>query len=110
MMWCLYDARGGKEVSMRIGNYKMLANMLPQANVSIKDSAPPKGVSVMDFIKQSELGNFSLYDLKSDPAETTDLAKSNGGMFDQLREKMIRLHAEIRAEGPRYDLRSRKKW
>ena len=109
MMWWLYHARGGKEVSMRVGSYKMLANMLPQANVSIRDSGPPPGVPLMEFIKDSELGNFTLYDLERDPEETTDLANSNAQRFESMKRQMIKIHAEIRAEGPRYELKRNQK-
>ncbi len=109
MLWWLYHARGSKEVSMRVGPYKMLANMLPQAEVSNRDTRPPEGTSIMDFIKDSELGNFTLYDLEADPSESTDISGSKTDQFDELRRAMIELHAEIRAEGPRYELGGRKK-
>ena len=58
---------------MRVGDYKMLANMLPQPEISIRDTRPPSGVSIMDFIRKSEIGNFALYDLRNDPNETENL-------------------------------------
>jgi arylsulfatase A len=109
MMWWLYHARGAKEVSMRIGDYKMLANMLPQPEVSISDTRPPRGMAIMDFIKQSELGNFTLYDLKNDPSETKNLAESHPEKYSSMRQRMIDLHSEIREEGPVYNLKSRRK-
>jgi arylsulfatase A len=109
MMWWLYHARGGKEVTMRIGDYKMLANMLPQPGISIHDAKPPAGLGIMDFIKKSDLGNFTMYNLKADRAESRDLAASHPEKFASMRARMIGLHAEIRAEGPRYELKSRRK-
>lgn len=109
MLWWLYHARGGKEVSMRIGNYKMLANMLPQAQISIKDTRPPQGVAIMDFIRKSRLGNFTLYNLRTDPSETTDLAPSQRERFESMRRRMVQLHSEIREDGPLYNLNPRKK-
>lgn len=58
----------------------------------------------MDFIKQSELGNFTLYNLKNDILETRELSRSQAEKFDSMRRRMIQLHSEIREEGPRYDL------
>ena len=58
----------------------------------------------MDFIKKSELGDFTLYDLEDDPAESIEVSASQARKFEELRERMIRLHAEIREEGPRYEL------
>lgn len=108
MLWWLYHARGGKEVSMRVGDYKILANMLPQPEISIQDAKPPAGVSLMDFIKQSELGNFTLYNLRKDPSETTELSAREPEKLSLLRQQMIELHAEIRAEGPYYELGGKK--
>ncbi|MGB0582808.1 MAG: sulfatase family protein, partial [Limisphaerales bacterium] len=109
MLWWLWHARGAKEVSMRIGDYKMLANMLPQPEVSIRDTRTPPGVSIMDFIKKSGLGNFTLYNLKNDPSETTELSITEPELYSSMRQRFIELHAEICAEGPYYELQSRKK-
>ena len=109
MLWWLWHARGAKEVTMRVGDYKILANMLPQTEVSIRDTRAPKGMKVMDFIKQSELGNFTLYNLKKDPSETTELSKVEPEKLSSMRQQFIELHDEIRKEGPYYELQSRKK-
>lgn len=110
MMWWLWHARGGKEVTMRHGDYKIMANMVPQPFAgSNKDTTPPPGVTTMDFIKKSELGNFEFFNLAKAPYETAELSKSEPERFDKLRKTMINLHAEIRAEGPTYDLGGIKK-
>ncbi len=109
MMWWLWHARGAKEVSMRIGNYKMLANMLPQQEISNNDAKQPKGMPIMDFIKQSELGNFTMYNLVEDMSETTELSKAEPQRYESMKRRMIELHAEIRAEGPVYPLGAGKK-
>lgn len=109
MLWWLYHARGAKEVSMRDGDYKVLANMLPQREITIRDAAPPVGTGLMDFIKDSELGNFTLYNVREDPSETTELSAIEPERFSELRRRFIALYDEIRREGPRYELRSRKK-
>lgn len=109
MLWWLWHARGAKEVTMRVGAYKILANMLPQPEISIRDARTPAGMSVMDFIKQSELGNFTLYNLKKDPSEKNELSKVEPEKLSSMRQQFIELHAEIRKEGPYYQLQSRKK-
>ncbi len=110
MMWWLWHARGGKEVTMRHGDYKIMANMVPQWLAgSNNDTTPPPGVTTMDFIKKSELGNFELFNLAKAPYETAELSKSEPEHFYKLRKMMINLHAEIRAEGPIYDLGGIKK-
>lgn len=109
MMWWLYHARGAKEVSMRIGDYKMLANMLPQREISIKDANPPRGVGKMDFIRKSDLGNFTLYNLATDREEQLELSKTHPEKFKEMRKRMVALHREIRNERPIYELVPRKK-
>ena len=104
MMWWLFHARGGKEVTMRVGDYKILANMLPQREIAVNDAAPPEGVSVMDFIKEAELGNFSLFNLDEDPNESNELSKAEPERLEKLKKQMVRLHEEIRSEGPFYEL------
>lgn len=101
MMWWLWHARGGKEVAMRIGNYKLLAHMTPQrVPGAIRDAQQPQGWSVMKFIKEAELAGFEMYDVANDPAETDELSKTDPERFAKLKARMIALHREIRDEGP----------
>ena len=113
MMWWLWHARGGYEVAMRDGDYKLLATLLPQAAPGqIQDAKQPEGWTIMEFIKKAEPERFEMFDLTKDPSETTDLAKEDPKRFTALKKKFVALHAEIRAEGPEYVLgggKSRKK-
>ncbi len=105
MLWWLWHARGGYEVAMRDGDYKLLATMLPQKNPGdIRDAVQPDDWTVMEFIKKADLGRFEMFDLAKDPSETTSLAEVEKETFERLKQKMIKLHAEIRAEGPSYSL------
>lgn len=110
MLWWLYHARGGFEVAMRVGDYKLLASMTPQADPGgIGDAKPPEGVTIMKFIKQADLDRFEMFNLKTDPSETTNLATSEPTRFKKLRNQMVKLHADIRAEGPEYELSRRQR-
>ena len=110
MMWWLWHARGGYEVAMRHGDYKMLATLLPQQKPGdFSDASQPKGWSVMKFIKEAELGRFELFNLAADRAETKNLATTDPERFEMLKKKMVALHGEIRAEGPVYELSHKKK-
>ena len=105
MLWWLYHARGAKQVAMRDGNYKMLAYMTPQVSPeSVNDAKHLPDWSIMKFIKESKLAGFVMYDLANDPSETTDLASRESGRFEKMKAKMIKLHGEIQAEGPVYEL------
>jgi arylsulfatase A len=73
LYWRLHMAPNAK-VAMRVDNWKILAN--------------------------AELTSFELYDLKSDPRETNDLAASSPDKLKQLSEQLIAHNAAIDAEGP----------
>ena len=45
-----------------------------------------------------------MYDLGRDPSEAKNVAQAQPERFAALRQRMIQLHAEIRAEGPVYEL------
>lgn len=111
LLWWLWHARGGYEVAMRDGDYKLVATMMPQPRPGdIADAKQPEGWSIMEFIKKGELGRFEMYNLKKDSTESRNLAGAEPERFENLRKRMIALHSEIRAEGPEYVLgRSKKK-
>jgi arylsulfatase A len=110
MMWWLWHARGGYEVAMRDGDYKMLATMMPQADPgNINDARQPSDWTIMQFIKNANLGRFEMFNLAEDGSETTNLVTADRDRFESMRSKMIDLHAEIRAEGPHYELGAKKK-
>ncbi len=110
MMWWLWHARGGYEVAMRDGDYKMVATMLPQVSPGeIGDAKPPADWTIMQFIKKAKLGRFEMFNLVKDGSETNNLATAEPVRFEATKKKMVALHAEIREEGPEYELRSRKR-
>jgi arylsulfatase A len=110
ILWWLWHARGGKEVAMRDGDYKLLASMDPQSDPeSISDAKQPEDWSIMQFIKQAKLARFEMFNLSNDPSETTDLAQLEPIRFNQLKSRMIRLYEEIQAEGPWVDMQFKKR-
>jgi len=54
----------------------------------------------MPFIKETKLVSFELYNMREDIGQKNDLAAEEPGHLDRLKKKMIRLHAEVVAEGP----------
>ncbi|MEM9018790.1 MAG: sulfatase-like hydrolase/transferase, partial [Verrucomicrobiota bacterium] len=110
MMWWLWHARGGFEVAMRNGDYKMLATLLPQQNPGgFEDAIQPEGWSIMQFIKKAELGRFELFNLAEDGSEAENLSGDEPETFEAIKAKMIALHREIREEGPELELSRGKK-
>lgn len=47
------------------------------------------------MVKETELTNFRLYNLRKDPGQQNDLAKENPEKFREMREKLLKLHREV---------------
>ncbi|MEX0321715.1 MAG: sulfatase [Puniceicoccaceae bacterium] len=104
LFWWLYHARGGFHVSLREGDFKLVARMIEQP-----EAPKPVGDRIMDFIKTAKLGEYEMYRVGSDPWETKNIIAQEPERFERLRKKMIQLHAEIRDEGPEYVLGGKSK-
>jgi len=100
LFWWLFHARGGKQVAIRIGDYKLLARMVHPDQPTELDLFPAPDVDLMKFIKRTPLEDFRLYDVMKDPGETKDLSLVEPERCANMREEMLALYDEIRAEGP----------
>ena len=56
----------------------------------------------MCFLKRAKLTQFELFNLRTDLAQTTDLSRAQPERFLAMKQKMIELHREVVAEGPRW--------
>jgi hypothetical protein len=56
----------------------------------------------IDVIKTADLAGFELYDLNADIAESTDVSDRHPEVLERLKRRALALHAEIRAEAPRW--------
>lgn len=73
LFWRLHMAPNAK-IALRVDDWKILAN--------------------------AELTEFELYDLESDPKETTDLKEKESRRFQELKARLIAHNAQVDAEGP----------
>jgi arylsulfatase A-like enzyme len=66
--------------------------------------APNKKVAMQiddwKILADPEMTEFELYDLKSDPNETTDMKGREPARFEELRTRLVRHHREVENEGP----------
>jgi len=76
LYWQYDKAISDPKVAMREGNWKILAT--------------------------ADLETFELYDLRADPGETTNLTGQYPQRFKAMADRLVRLHGEIRTEGPRW--------
>lgn len=96
LYWHFYFASGKQKVAIRIGDWKLSAEL---------DAPAPKqraGISPADqnAIKTAKLGKLELYNLKSDIAETTDLKSSEPTRFERMRQLLTAKYLEVQAESP----------
>ncbi len=100
LFWWLFHARGGKQVAMRIGDYKILARMQHPDQPTDLDLFPAPETGLMNFIKNTPIEDFQLYDVMSDPGETRELSEEQPDLMQSMQARMQALYGEIRVEGP----------
>lgn len=95
LYWQFIYAPSRPQVALLSGNWKLLAALDGRRpGTATHDEAD------MQLLKTAGLTAFELYDLQSDPHETTDLAATRPEKLAELRRVMEALHADVRAEGP----------
>jgi arylsulfatase A len=68
-------------------------DMAPNAKIAMR-------VGDMKVLGDPARGAFEMYDLKTDPQETTDLRESKAAEFAELKKRLLEHSALIEAEGP----------
>jgi len=96
LYWHFNGALGEPKVAMRVGDWKILATL---------DKNPPLRTNdITDegerMFKEAELATFSLYNLRRDIAETTDLAAKEPKKLDELKKLLLAKYHEVRDESP----------
>jgi len=95
LYWHFNRASGDPKVAMRVGDWKILATL---------DQTPARGNDIAEAeerqFKEAKLDRFFLYDLKQDPAETTDLAAGEPAKLAGLKALLEAKYAEVRDESP----------
>lgn len=96
MYWHFYGASGNQKVAIRIGDWKLSAEMVAE---KARDRA---GISPQDqqTIKTANLGEMELYNLKQDIGETKDLQAAEPARFAEMRELLTTKYREVQAESP----------
>ncbi|MCA9047068.1 MAG: hypothetical protein KDA69_22250, partial [Planctomycetaceae bacterium] len=83
-------------VAMRDGGWKLVAELpspRPKASGEIAEGET-------EAMKQAELEDFHLYNLRNDIAEQRDLQATHPAKFRELRDAMIAFHHDVRNEQP----------
>ena len=96
LFWYFYRTR--PQAAMRQGDWMILGQLNGQPGGSHKMVADD-----MEFIKNTKLIKFELYNLREDISQQNDLAKVKPQRLKAMKQKLIKLHEEVIAEGPVWD-------
>lgn len=96
LYWHFNRASSDAKVAMRVGDWKILATL----------DKPPKSrggditeQDERDF-KEAELATFTLYNLRNDIGETTDLSAKEPAKLAELKKLLVAKYHEVRDESP----------
>ncbi|MCH2127930.1 MAG: sulfatase-like hydrolase/transferase [Pirellulaceae bacterium] len=98
LYWHFYAARGKQRVAIRIGDWKLAAELdaVPAHDRAGIDARDQQGV------KAAQLGTMALYNLVVDIGETMDWQASEPERFAQMREILQSKYREIQSESPKW--------
>lgn len=96
LYWHFNQATSDVKVAMRVRDWKILATLdkVPQPRTNDLTEEAER-----DF-KQAQLAAFSLYNLRTDIAESTDLADREPTKLAEMKKLLQRKYQEVRAESP----------
>jgi arylsulfatase A len=96
LYWQYNQAPTPPKVAARLGDWKILATLTaapkkPTQNIDAED---------MRNFKTAELALFELYNVRSDPSETTNLAEAQPERFGEMSEALRKMYHSVRDESP----------
>ena len=98
LYWQFNRAKSKAKVAVRDGDWKLVA--------SLAEPGPNLGADItaeeIHQIKTVGLGNFELYNLKEDIAESNDLANSHSDVLESLKQQMETTYKQVQAEAPEW--------
>jgi arylsulfatase A len=95
--WHYFNSLDAPTSSLRDGDWKIIGipNRPPERR-------PGGGFRPTDlpFIKNLDFQSFELYNLRQDPAESTNLAPREPKRLQQMSDQLTRIHTEVRTQAP----------
>ncbi len=92
LFWHLQKSR--PIVAMRDGDYSLVAD--PDYELSTNNMFQESWIPI---IKRGSYTDFQLFDLKSDPKQTTNIAASHPQVLAKLKSKLLQINASVMADG-----------
>ncbi|MCA9059247.1 MAG: sulfatase-like hydrolase/transferase [Planctomycetaceae bacterium] len=96
LYWQFNRARSAAKVAIRDGDWKLVAGL----NVTPPSAGADITMEEMVQIRQAELTDFELYNLKDDVAEISNLASGEPEKLEELKVKMRTIFEDVRSEAP----------
>lgn len=94
LYWHFYAASGDQKVAIRIGDWKLSAEMLA-GNARDRGGINPAD---QQTIKTAKLGKMELYDLRNDISESHDLSTAEPKRFAEMKLILQSKYTEVQAE------------
>jgi len=96
LYWHFNRATSEPKVAMRVGDWKILATLDKQPGARAND------ITEEDerLFKEAELASFSLYNLRNDITEKTDLSTKESVKLAELKTLLLAKYRQVRAESP----------
>jgi arylsulfatase A len=92
LFWHLQKSR--PIVALRQGRYSLVAD--PDYELSTNNLFQEEWIPI---IKNGGYRNFRLYDLESDPGQTTDIAGEQPEILEELKEQLLEINASVMKDG-----------
>lgn len=97
LYWHFNGAHSKVKVALRDGDWKILGQL---SAADLNRFGADISEATMRSMKTAELTAYELYNLKTDVAESTDLAQSEPDQFRKLADKLQSKYREVRDEAP----------
>ena len=92
--WHFHAPRGGPQSVLRNDNWVIAANW------DKKFSAGRFDTLAINKIKNANLVDFKLYDIKKDAGQNTDIKESYPEIFSALKKQLINIHSDVKNDCP----------
>jgi len=83
---------------LRSGDWVMTAD--PKKENKFRSKSHMFDKDDLHYIKNTELGQFALYNIEKDIAQKNDVSSENPKLFEKLKNQIIKMHTSVVSEGP----------
>lgn len=92
--WHFHAPRGGPQSVLRNGNWVITANWDNKFSEGRFDTL------AINKIKNANLVDFKLYDIKKDAGQNNDVKENNPEIFLKLKNQLVQIHTSVKSECP----------